>query len=162
MNHDPVYTRLRELSWRRPLTESEQAGLRAWLAAHPEAQAEWEVETNLSAMLHQLPDAPVASNFTARVLQIVERETAAAERRPGFQWPWRWRVFLPRIAGVAVIMGFSLFAYHRHVIVQQAGLVKKLAEAPEVANPALLEDFEAIRRLGSTPPPDEELLALLK
>jgi hypothetical protein len=39
MNQDPVYNRLRELSWRRPLTENEQAELRAWVAAHPEAQA---------------------------------------------------------------------------------------------------------------------------
>lgn len=162
MNQDPVYNRLRELSWRRPLTENEQAELRAWVAAHPEAQAEWEVETNLSAMLHQLPDAPVPSNFTARVRQAVEQETAAAEQQPGFHWAWRWRVFLPRVAGVAVVIGFSLFGYHRHAIVQQARLVKKLADTPEVANPALLEDFEAIRSLGSTPSPDEELLALLK
>jgi hypothetical protein len=117
---------------------------------------------NLSAMLHQLPDAPVPSNFTARVRQAVERETAAAERETGFHWAWRWRVFLPRLAGVAVVIGFSLFGYHRHAIVQQARLVKKLADTPEVANPALLEDFETIRRLGSTPSPDEDLLALMK
>ena len=159
MNHDPVYHRLRELSWRRSLTESEQAELRAWLAVHPEAQAEWEVETDLSALLHQLPDAPVPSNFAARVLKSVERETAAP-RRPGSGWTWRWRVFLPRVAGVAAVIGFSLFGYHRHAIVQQARLVKKLAETPEVANPAWLEDFEAIRQLG--PQPDEELLALMK
>jgi hypothetical protein len=113
-------------------------------------------------MLHQLPDAPVPSNFTARVLRAIERETAVVERRPGFRWLWRWRVFLPRVAGVAVIVGFSLFAHHRYLIAQQTRLMKKLAEAPEVADPALLEDFEAIRRLGSTPQPDEELLALLK
>src|SRR5436190_847578 len=86
MNPDPVYKRLRELSWRRPLTESEQAELRAWLAAHPEAQAGWEVEKQLSAMLQQLSGAPVPSNFTARVLQAVGQETAAAGRQPGFQW----------------------------------------------------------------------------
>jgi anti-sigma factor RsiW len=162
MNQDPDYNRLRELSWRRPLTEGEQAEVRAWLAAHPEAQAEWEAETNLSTELHQLPDAPMPSNFTARVRQAVERETAAARRRPGFQWAWRWRVFLPRVAGLAVIIGFGLFAHHRHVIAQQAALMKKLAAAPELANPAVLEDFEAIVRLGSTPRVDEDLLALMK
>ena len=162
MNHDRDYNRLRELSWRRSLTESEQAELHAWLAVHSEARAEWELETDLSAMLHQLPDAPVPSNFTARVLKSVERETAAADRRLGFQRAWGWRAFLPRVAGVAVVIAFSLFGYHRHAIVQQARLVKKLAETPEVANPALLEDFEVIRQLGSTPAPDEELLALMK
>jgi anti-sigma factor RsiW len=162
MNHDPVYRRLRELSWRRPLTESEQADLRAWLAAHPEAQAEWEVETNLSAMLQQLPDAPVPSNFTARVRQAVEREAMAAERRSGFPWTRRWRVFLPRTAAAVVFIGLGLFAYHRRTVLRQAELVRTVAAVREVPKPELLEDFEAIRRFGSTPSPDEELLALMK
>ena len=42
MNPDPVYQRLRETGWRRPLTAAEQAELRAWLAAHPEQQADAE------------------------------------------------------------------------------------------------------------------------
>src|SRR6185369_12561679 len=115
MNPDPVYKRLRELSWRRPLTESEQAELRAWLAAHPEAEEEWETEKHLSAMLHQLPDAPVPSNFTARVRQTVEQETPAA-RRPGLpsRWAARWRVFLPHTAAAVVIVGLGWFAYHRY------------------------------------------------
>src|SRR6266576_1862078 len=108
MNPDPVCKRLRELSWRRPLTESEEAELRAWLAAHPEAQAGWEAETHLSAMLHQLPDATVPSNFTARVRQAVEQETAAAGRRPGFQWAGRWRVFLPLTSAAVVVVGLGL------------------------------------------------------
>ena len=162
MNPDPVYNRLRESSWRRPLTESERAELRAWLAAHPEAQADWDTEAELNGLLHQQPDAPVPSNFTARVLQALEREPTAAARHPGFQRAWRWRVFLPRLAGIAVIIGFGVFAHHRYVIAQQDALMKKLAAAPEVANPVVLEDFEAIRSFGSTPSPDEELLALMK
>ena len=162
MNLDPVYRRLRESSWRRPLTESEQAELRAWLAAHPETQAEWEVETNLSAILQQLPDAPVPSNFTARVLQVVEREATGAARRPGFRWARRWRVFLPRAAAAAVLMGVGWFAYHRHTLSREAEVVGIVAAVREVPRPELLEDFEAIRRLGPTPGPDEELLALLQ
>ena len=42
MSSDPIYDQLRELSWRRKLTGAEEARLRAWLAAHPEAQADWE------------------------------------------------------------------------------------------------------------------------
>lgn len=162
MNPDPVYQRLRELSWRRPLTESEQAELRAWLAAHPVAQDEWEVEKHLSAMLQQLPDAPVPSNFTARVLQVVGQETAAAGRRSGFPCAGRWRVFLPRTAAAMVIVGLGLFAYHRylaHRLVTDVGIV---AAVPEVPKPEVLEDFEAIRRLGSAARPDEDLLALLQ
>ena len=61
MTNDPLYHRLRELSWRRKLTDSEEAELRAWLAAHPEAQAGWEVEAELNQALGRLPDAPVSS-----------------------------------------------------------------------------------------------------
>ena len=60
--------------------------MRAWLAAHPEAQADWEAEAGLSEALGQLPDAPVPSNFTARVLQSVERESAAERRRRSRKW----------------------------------------------------------------------------
>src|SRR6266496_3919111 len=135
MNQDPVYKQLRELSWRRPLTESEQAELRAWLAAHP--------------------DAPVPSNFTARVLQAVGQEAAAAGQRPGFQRAWRWRVFLPRTAAAVVVVGLGLFAYHRYEAHRLAVDVGIVAAVPEVPKLEVLEDFEAIRRLGSAPRPDE-------
>ena len=52
------------------------AGRRAHLAAHPEAQADWEAEAGLNDALGRLPDVAVSSNFTARVLQAVEREIA--------------------------------------------------------------------------------------
>ena len=65
MTDDPIYNRLRELSWRRQLTAPEKAELRAWLTAHPEAQSEWEAEAGLNATLRRLPDAPVPGNFTA-------------------------------------------------------------------------------------------------
>lgn len=162
MNHDPVYNRLRESSWRRPLTESEQAELRAWLDSHPAAQAEWDAEVELSGLLDQLPAAPVPSNFTARVLQAVEREAEAVERRTGSRWAWCWRVVLPRTAAAVFVVGLGLFAYHRHEVIQRAEAVGIVAAVREVPKPELLEDFEVIRHLGSTPRPDEELLALLQ
>src|SRR5438067_2362092 len=97
MTNDPGFRKWREISWRRKLTPAEEAELRAWLAVHPEARAEWEAEIALTnTLVRSLPDVPVASNFTARVLQAVDRETAAREPRlPGWQ-PWkRW---LPRVA----------------------------------------------------------------
>src|SRR5512137_1192972 len=92
MTNDPIYTRLRELSWRRKLTSAEEAELRFWLESHPEARADWEAEAGLEAALERLPDASVASNFTARVLQAVNREGAAEPRRSAWRmWPWlRW------------------------------------------------------------------------
>ncbi len=66
--NDPLFNKLREASWRRPLTASEEAELRAWLAAHPEARAEWESDTALNDLLSRVPNAPVPTNFTTRVL----------------------------------------------------------------------------------------------
>jgi anti-sigma factor RsiW len=166
MIDDPIYNRLRELSWRRPLTGPEQAELRAWLSAHPEAQTEWEAEAELNAGLSRLPDAPVPGNFTARVLQAVEREAAVELRRPGGKWlVWLWRRWLLRVAFATVVVGVGFVSY-QHV---EAANRKKLAESVAVVSavsslpsPDILQDFDVIQTLIPTPPPDEELLSALR
>jgi anti-sigma factor RsiW len=165
MNHDPAYTRLRELSWRRQLTDAEQAELRAYLGALPEAQADWEMEAALGQTLTQLPDAPVPSNFTARVLLAVEREMAEPERALAPRWSWSWRVLLPRVAVAAVVAGLGLFAYEQHATAGRAALAKRLVAVFDVKpapSPEVLADFDAIHRLTPSPPPDKNLLSLLQ
>ncbi len=166
MTNDPFLNRIREVRWRRKLTSAEEAELRSWLAAHPEAQADWAVEADLSELLNRLPDAPVASNFTTRVLQAIEREPAVASR-PASAWTlWRWRLrWLPRAAVTAVVLGAGLIAYHEAVAVRRAQLVRSVALVSDVSSlpsPKILEDFDAIRALPATPAADEQLLTLLK
>ena len=157
MNHDPVYERLRELNWRRPLTDAEQVELRAYLAGHPEVKADWDAELELSALVNQLPNAPVPSNFTARVLQAVERKTRAeTPTRIPRAVGW-WRVFVPRIAVVMAVAGLGWFGYHRQQLAKRE-FVHTLAES--LRSPETLQDFEVIRRLSPAPEADEELLAL--
>ena len=163
MNPDPHYERLREIGWRRPLTEAEQAELRQWLEAHPEHQAEAEAEAGLTRILAGLPDAPMPSNFTARVLQAIERETQVTERTapraPGF---W-WRKLLPRLGIAAVVVGLSGIFYWRFEVRRQAELAGAAEEFVSVAgtaalsDPAVLEDFEVIRQMSQA---DDGLLAL--
>ena len=164
MNNDPVYQRLRELGWRRKLTETELAELRAWLAAHPEARGEHEIEAMLNSALARLPDAPVPSNFTARVLQAVERDAARTQRKP--DWAWVWRVLVPRAAvATCVLVGAGLFANHRFVVWQRestARSIKIVAATPSLPGPEILADFDVIRRLEATGTADTELLAALK
>jgi anti-sigma factor RsiW len=163
MNHDPAYNQLRELNWRRKLTAAEEAELRACLAANPEALEEWKTDAALGEVLDRLPEAPMPSNFTARVLQTVERETAERARAP--RWSWSWRVLLPRAAVVVAVVGLSLFASQQYEVAQRARLARNVVAvlgAQPPPNPQDLADFEAIRRLNKMPPPDEELLALLK
>ena len=156
MNPDSVYERLRAIGWRRPLTEAEQAELRQWLAAHPEQQADAEVEAALNQALAKLPDAPMPSNFTSRVLLAIERETQSTERAPRpTLGPW-WRAFLPRVAVAALVVGISSISYWRHQNVKQ----EELADAAKnlvTVDPAVLEDFEVIRRMSQA---DDGLLAL--
>jgi anti-sigma factor RsiW len=162
MNNDPMYERLRELSWRRRLTGPEEAELRAWLTAHPEAQADWEAEAGLNASLSRLPDVPVASNFTARVLQAVEREAAPELRRRDGRWLiWPWRRWLPRVAFAVVIVGAGFVSYQKVDAANRRKLAESVAVVSAVSSlpsPDILKDFDAIQALNSTPPPDEELL----
>jgi hypothetical protein len=167
MTNDPSYNRLRELSWRRKLTAGEASELRTWLAAHPEVLPDWEAEAGLNDALGQLADAPVPSNFTARVLQSVERENASELRRQRRKWQvwrrWRW---LPKAAFAAVVLGAGLVSYQqvarvarRAEYAQSVAAVSRLASLPA---PEVLKDFDAIRVSNPTPLADEELLAALK
>jgi anti-sigma factor RsiW len=166
--NESEYQALIEASWRRSLTDDEQTRLDAWLREHPASHNEWEAESALNRLLEQLPDVTVASNFTARVLQAVERESAAAARREsGFgrlkQWFWRPA---PRVAWALLVAGLLGFSYHQHQTNMRGEMAKGLSVLANVAtlsDPAVLQDFEAIRRLGgSAPGDDEELYALLQ
>ncbi len=114
-------------------------------------------------LLSRLPDAPVSSNFTARVMQAVELEETAASAAGGIsppgtgirccrgpRWP-PWRLWL---AG---------FAFHQHEISSQraaiAGSVALVASAA-AAQRGGAENFDAIQRMSQPAHADEELLAL--
>ncbi len=166
MTNDPIYSRLREVGWRRRLTAAEEAELRAWLAAHPEAQADWEAEAGLNAALGRMPDAPVPSNFTARVLQAVERETATERRRPKEDWlTWLRPRWLPKLAFAAIVVGAGLLSYNQVQAVHRKKLAESVAAVSAVSSlpsPDILKDFDAIRALNPSPAPDEQLLAILQ
>jgi hypothetical protein len=166
MTNDPIYNHLREVSWRRELSSAEEAELRNWLAAHPEAQADWQAEAGLNAGLGRLPDAPVPSNFTARVLQAVEREAVAELRRPQGKWlTWLWLRWLPKAAFAAIIVGVGLLSFHQVQAAHRKRLVESVAAVSAVSSlpgSDILSDFDAIRALNPPPAPDEQLLAVLQ
>ena len=163
MNPDPIYERLREIGWRRPLTEAEQAELRQWLVAHPEHQAEAEADAALSHALAKLPDAPMPSNFTSRVIETIERESRATERRMRQPSVSVWRLWLPRFAMAAVIVTVGGVAYWRNQVTKQQELTATaknlvtVAGTSALSDPVVLEDFEVIRRMSQA---DDGLLAL--
>lgn len=166
MTNDPLYHRLLESHWRGTLSEAEQAELQEWLAAHPEAQAAWEEDLALNEGLARLSDVPLSSNFTARVLQAVELEKAA-EARSGARGRLGWRprlVWFMRAGSAALVLVTVWLTFHHSQVVERRNLAGSLAVVANVSSapsPRILEDFEAIRVLGATPP-DEELLTLLQ
>jgi hypothetical protein len=160
MKNEPLQNQLRELVWRRKLTDAEKAGFHA----QPETQADLELESRLSEALARVPDAPVSSNFTARVLQAIEREeTPRSQTR---SWFWYWRVFVPRVAAAAVVVGFAGLVYQHHEFSRRVELARDvalLAQARPVPSVEALKNFDAIQRMSQTTPrADDELLTLLQ
>jgi anti-sigma factor RsiW len=158
--NDPVENRMRELAWRRPLTDAEKAELQAWLATHPETRADWEAELQLAGLMNRLPDVPVPSNFTARVLQAAERSLAKPASDVSARRFWWVHTFIPRAATVAVlVMGCGLFVHQHHVTKKREAIAQGLAAMSDVDS---LQNFEAIRRIPEAPAPDTELIALMQ
>ena len=103
------------------------------------------------------------SNFTARVLQAVEREEA---RPHGWSWRWNWHTLVPRVAFAAVVIAFSRLAFQHHEIYRQrATLARNVAfvtRGQPMPSPEALENFDAIRRLSQPQHADDELLVLMQ
>ena len=152
----PESDNLAEALWRQQISAAEQAELRH----RPELAA----DAALTAALAALPDAPVPSNFAARVLHALDREEAVAARTSG--WAWNWRALLPRVAFAAglLLVGTMLFQRHelnlRHQLLAQK--VVSLAAAQPVPSVEALDNFEAIQRMGQSARADGELLAALQ
>jgi len=163
MKNNEPHSKLRESGWRQKLTEAEQAELRAYLAANPDARADWEMESALSVALTRLPDMSVPSNFTARVLQAVEREEA---RPRAWSWRWNWHALVPRVAFAAAVIAFAGLVFQHHEVYRQrialARNVALVTRGQPMPSPEALENFDAIRRMSQPQHADDELLALMQ
>lgn len=159
--NESEHNSLSEKGWRKP-TPAEAEDLHAWLSKHPEAQADWETELRLTEAINHLPDAPVPSNFTARVLQAVERESAVGSRRRGpFRW-WSLRGLLPRTAAATLVLGAGLLAYHEHTVTERRAELAQSVKMVPALSAEVLQNFETIRKMGSATGPDRELIALMQ
>ena len=148
----------------RRLTPLEQQALEAWLAAHPEARRAWHEALALEEALRTLPDAPLAPQFTARVLAEVEREAPVPSRRGGFSlgqvrgWLSRWRAAM---AGIAVLLLAVGLSWHQQVrqrarLAESVAAMAALAELPDLE---ALAEFEVVYHLPTGPLPDVQELA---
>ena len=115
----------------------------------------------LRELLSRLADAPVSSNFTARVMQAVELEELQAARTRG--WHWNWHSLLPRAAATATVVIAAGFAFYQHEIYSQRVEIAKnvmLVAQSHLPSMDALQNFYAIQRMSQPAHADEELLAL--
>jgi hypothetical protein len=159
MKDKPLSDEQRELLWRGRLTDAE----RARAAGRPEALAELELEARLTEALAQLPAASVSSNFTARVLQAIDREEAQS-RAPA--WRWSWPGWLPRVTATALVLVCAALSWERYELFAQrsaiAHSVAQVAESSALPGVEALNNYDAIQRMSQAQPADEKLLALLQ
>ncbi|HKS36185.1 MAG TPA: hypothetical protein VJW76_03275 [Verrucomicrobiae bacterium] len=171
--NDAEFNQLLEAAARRPLTADEEMRLRAFLADHSSAGGRWEEEIVLTRLLHRLPDVPLSSNFTARVLLAVEREEQRRLQTPGMLRWFDWRRNVVRFAAACLFLGFTAVSYHQYRVLVRAKMAASLANVANGVDTAaravqlqaveLWQDFESIDRLSHTQAQvDEELLAVLK
>ena len=145
-----------ESLWRRKLSDAEIASLRT--------RPELELEARLTAALAKIPETPVASNFTARILAAIEREEAQTARSLG--WTLNWRALWPRVAVAAAVLifaGVSIQRYeansHRTALVKNVILLAASQPQPSVD---ALENLDAIQRMSQSARADGDLLAALQ
>ena len=160
MKNEPLPNQLRELAGGGNSPKPNKPNC----ARNRSAQADLEMESRLNAALARLPDAPVPSNFTARVLQAVEREEvrgAHAKLASG-----TGTSLVPRVAVAAAVIALCRSGFSaprtRH---QRAALAKNVAlvaQAQPMPSVEALKNFDAIRRMSQPPHADDELLALLQ
>jgi negative regulator of sigma E activity len=116
----------------------------------------------LREFLSRLTDAPIPSNFTARVMQAVELEELQAARTRG--WHWNWHSLLPRAAATAMVVVAASFAFYQHEIYNQRAEIAKnvvlMASAQPLPSMDALQNFDAIQRMSQPAHADEGLLAL--
>ncbi|HEY5345256.1 MAG TPA: hypothetical protein VIK62_02810 [Verrucomicrobiae bacterium] len=145
-----------ESLWRRKLSAAERDALRV--------SPELELQAKLTVALDKISDAPVPSNFTARVLAAVELEEVRAAR--SHSWTLNWRLLWPRVAVTAAVLIFAGVSIQRHEIRSHRIALAKDVALVAVTQPLpsvdALENLDAIQRMSQPAHADGELLAALQ
>lgn len=175
---DSEFQQMLDASLRRRLTSAEQSRLQEHFERDPGARRRWEDEAGLTRMLADLPDAALPSNFTALVLQAVDRDAQTRRHSADF---FRWFRGIRPVHGavwVCALMATAGLSYQQYHALARARMAASLASITSGVESAaivaqlppaeLWQDFEPISRLPDSRVghagfgADEELLAALK
>lgn len=154
------------------LSPDQKAVFEQLLARDSAFRESWEQERALHETLAALPNAPMSSNFTARVLEAVDLHDKARRReaRRFVNWVWSWptRLAAVGVACLALVLGLQHNNQKRRADLATA--LNALSDvttvlAPNDENPsegaAFLRDFDTIARLSNMPEEQELDLELL-
>ena len=142
----------------RTLSPEDEHRLQEFLEADPGVWPDWEEDMALSRVLDAMPDAPLASNFSARVMLAVEQEersSSTARPRPGLAWWSRhWVARLGLVSSVAIIVaiGWQQHQQQKRERSQIAESVATISEVASVPSVEILRDFDVIQSLDAVPP----------
>ena len=155
------------------LSSRDQADFDRALAADPALRARFDEERALDHALGELPDAPLSSNFTALVLQAVQREDSRPRHasRPPF---WARFKFVRLASALSLLAAVALTLDYRQEAEQREQIARGLTAFTQVSSAIAVEEtppveifsnFEAIQTLSHVPAESEldfELLAALQ
>lgn len=143
-----------ETAQRRVLSAEEQSRLARLLKAEPAAWPERDEELALTRLLAGLPDAPLASNFSVRVMQAIDLTEAQAARAAQGRawWPRRWTGRLAWTTAAIAVTGLSGWQYQNWQRTETARSIQFITEVAVVPSVEVLKDFDAIQSFASVPP----------
>ena len=121
-----------------------------------------EAELALNELLDSRRPPPLSTNFTARVLAEVARESRAV---PAPEPWWRRVRWVPRLVAFAALAVVGIVIWNSGNSSQRARLAQGAMELGTAATvpgieASTLADFEVIRRISATPRPEDDALIL--
>ena len=159
MNQPSEYEDLLSIRWIRELNDREQDRLERLLSADPKWKDQWQEDMAILAAVLRLPDVPVASNFTSRVVAALP--CAPDESSPALLLPPK-RIWFRRLTwapkwclgfGFATLLALAVF-YGEYRRAKSMQLVESLTVVTESKTAPTMEEsqhFEFIQELAPVP-----------
>lgn len=159
MNQPSEYEDLLSIRWIRELNGREQDRLARLLSADPKRKAQWQEDMAVLAAVRRLPDVPVSSNFTSRVLAALpcapdepSPDLLLPPKRSRFHrlaWAPKWGLGF----GFAAVLALAVF-YGEYRRAKSMRLVESLTVVTESKTAPTMEEsqhFEFIQELAPVP-----------
>ncbi len=150
----PELDLLIDLARRRVLTNEERARLNQILEVNPGGWPNRDEELALTGLLDRLPAAPLASNFSARVMQAIELAEADSGRTAKRRSWLNLRGWMGRLAWSTAAIALSLTSWTQYRTWQRTEYARSITAISEVAavpSVEMLRDFEVIHTFARVP-----------